>query len=132
MVYTGYITIAYGEHEATFELIDNFLLGVFMVEEGYKRDYNACPKVIKRKTIDKLINTINEIKNLEFKPTHYSAINKRFHPKFYWLSKLFYTSKKNDLTPMVHEYVKIITLLKLLRKEALHPAYVRVKYHHAF
>tara|TARA_R110000744_G_scaffold341746_1_gene446945 strand:- start:573 stop:962 length:390 start_codon:yes stop_codon:yes gene_type:complete len=129
MVYTSYITIAYGEDEATFELIDNFLLGVFMVEEGYKRDYNACPKVIKRKTIDKLINTINEPLPT---PTHYSAINKRFHPKFYWLSKLFYTSKKNDLTPMVHEYVKIITLLKFLRIEALHPAYVRVKYHHAF
>ena len=132
MVYTSYITIAYGENEAIIETNDNFLLGVFMVEEGYKRDYNARPKVIKRKTIDKLINTINEIKNLDFTPTHYSAINKRFHPKFYWLSKLFYTSKKNDLIPMVHEYVKIITFLKILRKEALHPAYVRVKYHHEF
>ena len=126
MVYTSYATISYGDETETVAFTNNFLLGLIMMDEGYKRDYDGRPKQIKCKTIDKYM-----------KPTEWispdpATINKRFHPKLHYLATQFSQSEMNDIYVMMDELKDILNTIKILRKVAFHPAYVKLSYHHQF
>ena len=126
MDYTSYATISYGDETETLKVNNNFLLGLIMMGEGYKRDYDGRPKHIKRKIIDKYMGPI------EWICPDPATINKRFHPKYHYLATQFSQSKSNDIYVMMEEFTEIITTIKILRKGALHPAYVKFTYHHQF
>ena len=126
MGYTSYATISYGDETETAVFTNNFLLGLIMMNEGYKRDYDCRPKQIKRKTIDKYI------KGGEWISPDPATINKRFHPKYHYLATQFSQSKSNDIYVMMEELGDILMTIKMLRKSALHPAYVKLIYHHQF
>ena len=126
MGYTSYATISYGDETETLKVMDNFLLGLIMMNEGYKRDYDGRPKQIKRKTIDKYM------KPLMWDIPDPATINKRFNPKFHYLATQFRQSNRADIYVMMEEFEEIMTTIKILRKGALHPAYVKFTYHHQF
>jgi len=126
MGFTSYISISCAPLNYTNDIFveDNFLLGALMMKEGYKWDRNG-PTFINRKTIDKFINNKITMRRS-------SHINKRFEPKFHYLAAQIEQTKKNDFDIMVKEYVTIMNIIISLRNDALHPGYVKLRYHHQF
>ena len=132
MVYTSYLTISCSSLNYTQDIIleDNFLLGVLMMDQGYKWSRNG-PVFINRKTIDKFIN--KEIGWLRAED-----MNQRTNPKYHWLLTQLENQLDSEdrpdhpMLPQVKEYSLILKMIVGLRNHALHPGYVKLTYHHQF